>query len=136
VLPVIPGIARAAAPLVVGIAATDVVAPAYYAQHLGYFRSAGLDVDVQVTQNGDAASKFVGVMRRVNAWSNERENERQRRELLRELTKLPASLTDKMVLSPMGTTLEPALAQPVLDVMFKYGFLEQALNPSEIIWRG
>jgi hypothetical protein len=33
-----------------------------------------------------------------------------------------------------GTSLEPALIQPVIDVMVKYGFLAQAVAPADMIW--
>ncbi len=50
----VPSIVRAADPLKIGLVAGDGAAPIYYAQQLGWFKNAGLDVDVQVLGNGAA----------------------------------------------------------------------------------
>jgi hypothetical protein len=33
-----------------------------------------------------------------------------------------------------GTTLDPSLIQPVIDVIAKYGILERPIDPNELVW--
>jgi NitT/TauT family transport system substrate-binding protein len=91
--------------------------------------------DTWLQSNAATAMKFAAAVRQANAWSNARENDKQRRQYNGSLTKLDADVIDKMRLWEMGTTLEPAMIQPVIDVMFKYGFLARTVNPGDMIWR-
>jgi ABC-type nitrate/sulfonate/bicarbonate transport system substrate-binding protein len=85
--------------------------------------------------NAALATKFASVVRQANIWANAREHDKERRAFNMTLTKLEPHVIERMTLWQMGTTLEPAMIQPVIDVMVKYGYLERAVNPNDMIWR-
>lgn len=49
--------------------------------------------------------------------------------------RLEPSVANAIILPLMETSLDPARITPVIDVLVKYGFLERALAPAEMIWR-
>lgn len=85
-----------------------------------------------LTANADAARRFAGAVRQAGTWANGHQAECRR--LLASTMKLSPAVADAMSLPIAGTSLDPALIQPVIDVMVKYGFLAQAVAPSEMIW--
>jgi NitT/TauT family transport system substrate-binding protein len=86
--------------------------------------------------NGATATKFAAAIRQAGAWANAREHEKERRQMNVTLTKLDPTVIDKMVLWEMGTSVDAAMIQPVITLMVKYGFLERAVDPSSMVWRG
>jgi len=92
--------------------------------------------DQWLANNAATAAKFAAAIRQAGAWSNAREHERERRQMNVALTKLEPQVIEKMILWEMGTTLDAAMIQPVVSMMVKYGFLERAVNPNDMVWRG
>lgn len=88
-----------------------------------------------LARNGPLATRFAAAMRQAGAWSNARANEAERRRLNVALTKLEPAVIEKMILWEMGTTLDAGMIEPVITMMAKYGFLERAVNPNDMVWR-
>jgi NitT/TauT family transport system substrate-binding protein len=84
--------------------------------------------------NAAAAAKFSATIRRAGAWANAREHDRERRQLNVDLTKLDPAVIDKMALREMGTAVTPAMMEPVLALMVRYGFLERPVDPNLMVW--
>lgn len=83
--------------------------------------------------NGATATKLQTAMRQAATWANA--NQRECRKLLATFMKIDQHIADTMLLRQFGTTTDPALLQPVIDVMVRYGFLDKTLPPTEMIWR-
>jgi len=89
--------------------------------------------DAWLQSNVGTAIKFASAIRQTAAWANT--HEKDCRAILASAMKLEPSVAGTMLMPTSGTTLDPALIQPVIDVMVKYGFLEKALPPSDLLWR-
>jgi NitT/TauT family transport system substrate-binding protein len=88
-----------------------------------------------LANNAATATRFAAAIRQAGAWANAREHDRERRQMNVALTKLDPQVIDKMILWEMGTGLDAAMIQPVIAMMLKYGFLERAINPVDMVWR-
>ncbi len=53
--------------------------------------------------------------------------------MLADFSKIPLPVISKMTRAVLGTTLTPALIQPVIDAAVKYGALARSFNAAEII---
>lgn len=84
--------------------------------------------------NAATAAKFARVMQQASAWADAPRNDAQRRQFNVTLTKLDPGVIAKMTLAEMGTTLDAAVLQPVIDVMRKYGFLSRNVDVADMIW--
>jgi NitT/TauT family transport system substrate-binding protein len=88
-----------------------------------------------LARNGPVAARFAAAVRQAGVWANAREHEKERRQMNIALTKLEPAVIDKMILWEMGTSLDAAMIEPVIGMMVKYGFLERAVNPNDMVWR-
>ena len=81
----------------------------------------------------DLAAKFVTALRQASDWANTHHAESA--QMLVNHTKMPAAVADKMVRATYGTTLDPAMLTPVLDLAVRYGLMPQAVSANDLIWR-
>jgi NitT/TauT family transport system substrate-binding protein len=87
-------------------------------------------------KNASTAVKFASAFRQAALWANAPANEKERRRLDGIFTKQSDPvLLAKMALFPMGTSLSGPMLQSALDVMLKYGFLDRAVDPNDLIWK-
>jgi NitT/TauT family transport system substrate-binding protein len=89
--------------------------------------------DGWLQNNAATAVKFASAMRQTAAWANT--HDKDARAILASAMKLEPAVANAMLMPVSGTTLDPALIQPVIDIMTKYGFLEKTIDPSELLWR-
>jgi NitT/TauT family transport system substrate-binding protein len=83
--------------------------------------------------NADAARKLAGTVRRAAVWANGHTKESS--EMLVQLLKLNPAVASSMARAVYGTSLDPALISPVIDVMQKYGILTAPVTVNEMVWR-
>jgi NitT/TauT family transport system substrate-binding protein len=88
--------------------------------------------DAWLQQHTDTAKRFVGAMRRAHDWANAHPKESAA--ILVRHTKLTPELVARMTRAVFGTTLDPQLIQPVLDVAAASGMLPHPLAASDLIW--
>jgi NitT/TauT family transport system substrate-binding protein len=95
---------------------------------VGWFAS-----DAWLAAHPDLAAKFVDAIDKANAWSNAHQKETA--SILVRYTKLSASVAGTMARSTYGTSLDPALLQPVLDAARHYAIIDKPISASDLIWR-
>lgn len=83
--------------------------------------------------NVATATKAASAIRLAAAWANS--HEKECREMLAPFMKIDQKTADTMLLRQFGTTINVALIAPVIDIMTKYGFLDKAVAPADMIWR-
>jgi len=83
--------------------------------------------------NTATALRVADALRAAAGWA--KAHERECRALLAETMKLDPVVANAMTLPLLATTLDPAQIVPVIDVMLKYGFLEKAVSPADMLWR-
>jgi ABC-type nitrate/sulfonate/bicarbonate transport system substrate-binding protein len=66
-------------------------------------------------------------------WANEEANLEERKAILQEYTDLTDEAVAALEVSPYGTEVNEDLVQPLLDVMERFGALEESLDAGEII---
>ena len=82
--------------------------------------------------NAATAVKFIGAVRSAAVWGNAHVSEG--RTILAASMKLEPAVAGAMQLPLMGTTLDGAQIAPLIGLLVRYGFLEKAVTPSEMIW--
>jgi NitT/TauT family transport system substrate-binding protein len=95
---------------------------------LGWFAS-----EPWLAANGPIAAKFVGAVRRASEWANH--NHDASAQMLANHTKVTADVAHKMVRAVYGTTLDPTLLTPVLNLALKYNLLSQPVAAGDLIWK-
>jgi NitT/TauT family transport system substrate-binding protein len=105
----------------------------YDAMQLPFMVFAICATDQWIQANTATATKFASAIRQAAVWANG--HEKECRALLATTMKLEPQVANAMLMPLSGTSVEPAMIQPVIDVMVKYGFLEKPYPPSEMIWR-
>lgn len=83
--------------------------------------------------NPATAAKFAVALRRAALWANGHEQEC--RSLLASVMKLDPQVANTMLMPTSGTRLDATSILPVIDVMVKYGFLDKAVAPGDMIWQ-
>lgn len=116
-----------------GLTANRSFGNVYAADVLPFMVFAMCATDQWLAANPATAVKFASAIRAAALWANG--HEKDARALLGSSMKLDPSVTSAMLLPTSGTSLDPALVTPVIDIMVKYGFLEKAVTPAEMIWR-
>jgi NitT/TauT family transport system substrate-binding protein len=89
--------------------------------------------DRWLQEHQDLATKVAGVIRRSTLWANAHHKESAA--MLVRLMKVDPAIAGSMARAAFGTSLEPSMLVPVIDVMVKYGILQKAIDPNELIWR-
>jgi NitT/TauT family transport system substrate-binding protein len=84
------------------------------------------------TQHADLLRRFVRVLVDAAAYVNAHPAETA--PLVAELTKIELANTEKMHRTQNGTSLDPALIQPVIDAAAKYGIISRAFPARELLW--
>lgn len=88
--------------------------------------------DSWLQQHPDVARKFVAAVRKAHEWANAHADESA--VILVRHTKLTPEMVKDMTRAVFGTTLEPQLLQPVLDVAAASGMLRRPIAAADIIW--
>ena len=83
--------------------------------------------------NKDTALKFAAGIKQAAQWANA--NQKASALLLTKFTDLAPAVANTMGRATYATTIEPAMIQPAVDYMVKYGFLPKPIDPSQLIWR-
>jgi len=83
--------------------------------------------------NAETAVRFASAIHAAAVWANG--HGKECRSVLAATMSLEPSVADTIYLPLMGTNLDPSRITPVIDVLVKYGFLDKALAPSDMIWR-
>jgi NitT/TauT family transport system substrate-binding protein len=89
--------------------------------------------DAWLAANGDTAMKFAAGIKQAAIWANA--HQRASAILLTHFTNLDPSVADSMGRASYATTIEPAMIQPAIDYMVKYGFLAKPIDAAELIWK-
>ncbi|HEY5349497.1 MAG TPA: ABC transporter substrate-binding protein [Candidatus Lustribacter sp.] len=94
----------------------------------GWFAS-----DAWLQAHPDVAARFVRAMLRTAAWANAHHAESA--QILVRSAKLDPSIAAKMTRSTYGTSLAPALMQPVLDMFLHFGILSKPMSAADLAWQ-
>lgn len=89
--------------------------------------------DQWLAANAATAAKFALALRQAAVWANGHDAES--RQLLTAFMKIDPQTAAKIQLRSFGTTASTELIAPVIDIMVKYGFLDRAISPAELIWQ-
>jgi NitT/TauT family transport system substrate-binding protein len=84
-----------------------------------------------VRAHPDAAQRFARVVEETALYANAHHSETA--PVLADFSKIPLPVIAKMTRAVLGTSLTPALIQPVIDASVKYGALAHTFNAAEII---
>jgi NitT/TauT family transport system substrate-binding protein len=100
-----------------------------------YLLAGWFATDGWLQRNGDAAAKFVAAMHAIARWANA--HPRESAPILSRYTKIPPEVATTMARSRYDESprVEPAVLQPVIDVMVKYGSLAP-VAATDLIWKG
>lgn len=85
-------------------------------------------------RNPGIARKFIDVIYQSARWSNAHQTDTAQIEA--RLTQLPYERVKAMARNLFSTSLDPALAQPLLDISYRYGLLKQPVIASTLFWKG
>lgn len=85
-------------------------------------------------RNPALVRKFADVIYQSARWANAHQTETATIEA--RLTQLPYDRVKAMARNLFSTSLDPALAQPLLDVSYRYGLLAQPVTASTLFWKG
>jgi len=108
-----------------------VVAKAFDAIAKSFFISSYFAQRDWLVRNRDLARRFMGALYDTARWSNAHYNESA--PILAKYSKLDIDRIRAMTRVSYGTSFDPALIQPVLDIAYKYKQLEQRVNAKDII---
>jgi NitT/TauT family transport system substrate-binding protein len=89
--------------------------------------------DAWLAANADTAVKLAAGIKTAAVWANQ--HPRASAILLTRFTNLDPSVADNMGRATYGTSLDPALIQPAIDAMLKYGFLPKPIDAADLIWK-
>ena len=89
--------------------------------------------DTWLAANAESAAKFAAAIRQAAVWANG--HQRASALLLTQFTKLDPAVADSMGRATYATSLEPAMIQPAVDIMVKYGFLPKTIAAGDLVWR-
>lgn len=84
--------------------------------------------------NADAAARFAAAMNAASAWANTHQFESAEMLAARPGTKVTADFARTMNRVKYGTSLEPAMFSPLLDLAVKYGLMTAPVPPADLIW--
>ena len=90
--------------------------------------------DAWLQANPDVGARFVRAMLHVAAWANTHHAESA--QILVRSAKLDPAIAAKMTRSTYGTSLDPALMQPVLDMFLHFGVLAKPMPAEDLAWKG
>jgi NitT/TauT family transport system substrate-binding protein len=85
-------------------------------------------------QNPAIVRKFNDVIYQSARWANTHQTDSAKIES--RLTQLDYERVKMMARNQFSTSLDPALAQPLLDVSYRYGLLTQPVVASTLFWKG
>ena len=84
-----------------------------------------------VSTNTDLTSRLRKAYSATSAWANSHHDETAR--ILATYSKINVETVRTMRRATLGTTLDPRLLQPVLDVAFKYGQLQKPTHAADLV---
>ena len=84
--------------------------------------------------HGETAVTFASVIRQTAVWANGHRKESAL--MLAKFANLDPQLAATMGRSTYGTTLDPAMIQPIIDIQVKYGMMASPIDPADLIWKG
>jgi NitT/TauT family transport system substrate-binding protein len=88
--------------------------------------------DAWLAANKDTALKFAAGIKQAAVWANA--NRKASALLLTKFTDLAPAVADTMGRASYATTLEPAMIEPAIEYMVKYGFLPKPIDAAQLIW--
>jgi len=94
----------------------------------GYFAT-----DAWLAANGETALKFAAGIKQAAVWANG--HPLASATLLTHFTNLDPSIASAMARASYATAIDPAMIQPAINVMVKYGFLPKLIDADELIWK-
>jgi NitT/TauT family transport system substrate-binding protein len=103
----------------------DVVAPRFL--NTAYFSQ-----DDWIAQNPATAAKLAAVLRRSAVWANN--NDTAIVPILAKYSKMDPAVIAQVTRARHGESLQPALIQPVIDVMAQYKFSPARFPAADIVW--
>jgi NitT/TauT family transport system substrate-binding protein len=96
---------------------------------LGWFAS-----ESWLATNGATAKKFADIMRQASVWANAHQPESA--VMLSNHTKMAPEIASKITRAVYGTTLDPSMLTPVLDLGSRYGLIPKPVPATDLIWKG
>ncbi len=85
-------------------------------------------------KNAAIARKFIDVTYQSARWANAHQTDSAQIEA--RLTQIPYDRVKAMARNLYSTSLDPTLAQPLLDVSYRYGLLDKPVVASTLFWKG
>jgi NitT/TauT family transport system substrate-binding protein len=104
----------------------EAIAPRFMTS--GWFAS-----DDWLAKNGDTARSFAAAMSKAHAWANT--NAKGSIDIFERVTKISNDLASTMTRTVWGSTLDPQLIQPVLDIAASSGMLPRPMTTGELVWQ-
>ena len=89
--------------------------------------------DAWLAANKDTALKFAAAIKQAAVWANA--NQKASALMLTKFTGLAPAVANTMGRATYATSLEPAMIEPAIEYMVKYGFLPKPIDASQLIWR-
>ena len=89
--------------------------------------------DAWLAANTETAIKFAAAIKQAAIWANG--HPRASAILLTHFTNLDSAVADTMGRATYATSIEPAMLQPAVDAMVKYGYLPKPIDAAELIWK-
>lgn len=89
--------------------------------------------DQWLAAHADTATKLAGALRQGATWANGHQKETAA--MFARFAKIDPQVTATMHRAVYGTTLEPSMIQPIVDVMVHYGFMDKPIDPNDVIWQ-
>jgi NitT/TauT family transport system substrate-binding protein len=87
-----------------------------------------------IAKNPDVLKRFARALREASDWANH--NPKLTDPILTAHTGIPLPLIEQMTRIEYATVLDPRLAQPQLDLAFKYGILHSHMAARDIVYNG
>ena len=84
--------------------------------------------------NADTARKFQAAMRRAAIWANNPSNFAESHQLLSDMMKIDPKIVNRMSRTVYPEGLKVGTIGPALQAMVRYGYIEKAIDPKEMIW--
>jgi NitT/TauT family transport system substrate-binding protein len=88
--------------------------------------------DAWTSRYPDVAAKFASAIRQASVWANA--NRKQSGPILIKYTQGDMNVVDTMARTTYGTELSPLMIAPAVDAALKYGVIDRAIAPSDLIW--
>jgi NitT/TauT family transport system substrate-binding protein len=89
--------------------------------------------DAWLAANGDVATRFSAAIKAAAIWANA--HPLASATLLTRFTKVDPAIAARMNRATYATAIDPAMIQPPIDLMVRYGMLPKTIAANDVIWK-